>query len=348
MMYTVLTHLIEVKTGKSFSDFLEESFFTPLGMESTALQPSRISAKGLDDKVAKAHVWDKDKKIFVVCNALESPEAQGAGCILSTAPDYIKWVKAMMKKEGPVTAKLYRDLTKARSITRPWQSSPKKLLSPDLYTAGLEVSYYRGYQIFGHDGAVDGFGSRHFWVPALGLGCVVLGNGTDAGDIGNVIQMHLVDELLGIPEDQRVARGDDSDSGASDADKEEDDETLQKAIKRLYPGVEQRALELSLDSYTGNYWNMGYRGVTVQIQEDHLFIDANDRSLPLELVITHVSARSLFIAHQRLGESVGGVWERFTKVQFKWEGDRVVGLGLDWEERIPGGMIWFDRVESSI
>ncbi|KAL2211017.1 beta-lactamase/transpeptidase-like protein [Sarocladium strictum] len=297
MMYTVLTHLVEVKTGKSFSDFLEEHFFTPLGMTSTALQPSRISAKGLDNKVAKAHVWDKDKKTFAICSALESPEAQGAGCILSTAPDYLRWVKAMMKKQGPVTRKIYKDLTKARSITRPWQSAPKKLLSPDLYAAGLEVSYYRGYQIFGHDGGVDGFGSRHFWVPAFGLGCVVLGNGTDAGDIGNVVQLHLIDELLGVPEDERVVDGDVSDSGSDDADEEDEDETLQKAIKRLYPGVVQGDLELPLDLYTGNYWNAGYRGLTVQIQEDHLFIDANDRSLPLELVITHVSDNTSFIAH---------------------------------------------------
>jgi Beta-lactamase class C and other penicillin binding proteins len=48
MMYTVATHLVEVKSGQDFGTFLEERFFKPLDMASTTLQPSSARSKGLN------------------------------------------------------------------------------------------------------------------------------------------------------------------------------------------------------------------------------------------------------------------------------------------------------------
>lgn len=43
-----------------------------------------------------------------------------------------------------------------------------------------------------------------------------------------------------------------------------------------------------LAAYTGRYWNEGSHGMTVQIMEGKLFVDATERSFPF----THVRPRS--------------------------------------------------------
>jgi CubicO group peptidase (beta-lactamase class C family) len=54
MMYTVASHLIEVKTGRPFEDFLKEKFFKPLGMTSTHLHPP--SGKDSRDRMASGRM----------------------------------------------------------------------------------------------------------------------------------------------------------------------------------------------------------------------------------------------------------------------------------------------------
>lgn len=201
MMYTVATHLVEQKSTKSFSDFLEERIFEPLHMNSTALQPSRAHAKGWTDRMATGHVWQNSE--FRGFEPQNCPEGQGAGSVISSANDFIKWVKALLYQEGPVNARIYQGLTKMRSIVNPNGRRLKAHTTPANYAAGMEVYFYRGSMVVGHDGNIPGFASRFIFMPDKKFGAVVLGNSATAGSAATTIMRALMDEVLGVPMEDR-------------------------------------------------------------------------------------------------------------------------------------------------
>ena len=200
-MYTVATHLVEETSGLSFPDFLEERFFVPLDMNSTALQPANAKSKGWGDRMAKGYIWENSA--FRSFEPQDCPEAQGAGSVISSANDLIKWVKALLYQEGPINDRVYQGLTKMRSIVNPNAKKLKAHTTPANYTAGMEINYYRGNMVVGHDGNIPGFASRFLFMPDLKFGAVVLGNSAGAGGASTTIMRALMDEVIGVPVEDR-------------------------------------------------------------------------------------------------------------------------------------------------
>ena len=202
-MYTVATHLVEETSKQSFSDFLDERIFAPLDMNSTALQPARAQSKGWGNRMAKGYIWEKNSwRGFEPENC---PEAQGAGSVISSANDLIKWVNALLYHEGPVNDRVYQGLTKMRSIVNPNAKNLKPHTTPANYTAGMEINFYRGNMVVGHDGNIPGFASRFLFMPDLNFGAVVLGNSAGAGGASTTIMRALMDEVLGVPVEDRLS-----------------------------------------------------------------------------------------------------------------------------------------------
>lgn len=203
-MYTVATHLVEVKSKKSFSEFLDERIFAPLNMNSTTLQPASAHAKGWEDIMAKGYIWQNNTWRGI--DAPNCPEGQGAGSVISSANDFIKWVKALLYHEGPINDRVYQGLTKMRSIVNPNARRLKAHTTPAIYTAGMEMYYYRGHMVIGHDGNIPGFGSRFIFMPDLKFGVVVLGNSAGAGGAATTIIRALMDQVLEVPIEQRPSQ----------------------------------------------------------------------------------------------------------------------------------------------
>ena len=75
--------------------------------------------------------------------------------------------------------------------------------TPAIYTAGMEMYYYRGNMVIGHDGTIPGFRSRFMFMLDLKFGGVVLGNSAEAGGAATTIFRVLMDEILGVSTEQR-------------------------------------------------------------------------------------------------------------------------------------------------
>ena len=86
-----------------------------------------------------------------------------------------------MNQQPPITPAVFKGLSKPRSIADPDDGVDDlpPLTSQTLYTAGLEMSYYRGHQIISHDGMTSGYGSVHFFLPHFKFGGVILGEFSD-------------------------------------------------------------------------------------------------------------------------------------------------------------------------
>ncbi|KAM3420254.1 hypothetical protein BST61_g3541 [Cercospora zeina] len=338
-MFTVATHLVETLTEQAFGDFIEESFLRPLGMNDTHLQPSAVKSAGKEDRLALPHQWNEDQQILELKNVQEMPEAQGAGSIQTSVNDHIKWVQALMHREGPITNEVYEGLTRVRIVQDVDSMSEERapFLSFTGYAAGLEISYYRGHQIVGHDGMITGYSSRHFWLPEFDFGAVMLGNSESAGSVIDVLAKELVDELLEVPVGKRV----DWNSRAHRIDEKYQAFLNKSVAKDLRPDLESpEPQKIPLGAYVGEYWNAGYGGLSIGEKNGELFVDATDRSMGFWLELEHLADQSLFVVKLK------DYWDGLSTeraAEFRFQNDRVVKVGIDFEYDLDG-YIWFDKV----
>ncbi|KAK8079300.1 hypothetical protein PG994_003107 [Apiospora phragmitis] len=304
LIYTVVSHLVEIKTKKTFRDFLEENFFAPLGMGSTSLQPAEARKRGLGDRIGTG----------------------GAGLVVSSAKDMIKWVKILLHCEGPpITGRIFQGLVRLRTITEPTWRKAKPHTTPAIYASGLEVHTYWGQRVVSHDGSGFGFSGRFFLLPDLGFGAVILGNVEGTEDVQNIVTKELIDELLGVPAQERLylrdftkkkkspksAKAEKSLRPPPQAQKKPEESLDGDASKALALRANSRPISAGgkemkpegpkkppsepqtapLNTHTGTYWHPGYHTLTVAIREGKLLIDAHDRSFGFTIRFEHLGFR---------------------------------------------------------
>lgn len=344
MMLTVATHLIESLTGLSFTEFLQDSIFNPLGMTSTYLEPKSVIDAGLKDRIAMPYKWNEDET-WTQLELDDCPESQGAGSIFTSVNDYIKWVKALMNQESPLTEETAQGLIKPRIIEDPEDDDRLPMTSFTSYATGLETYYYRGHRIVQHDGAIPGYGSEHFFLPDLKFGGVVLGNANGATSVTTIIAKELIDEFLNVPKDERpdwnaIFRKKEDEYEAKKP--EENKERRQK----LCPNDDTEPQKLPLEVYTGTYSNTGYHSMKVEVKQGQLYIDATDRTMGFTLTLEHICHQTKYIAHMS-DYFEGGDGE--LAAEFKMDNDKTTKLGLELVDNDDGfdDLIWFDRVEGS-
>jgi hypothetical protein len=337
MMYTVASHLIEVKTGRPFEDFLKEKFFQPLGMTSTHLHPP--SAKGWRDYMACGHQFDKDGKAttFAIPYA---PEAQGAGSIVTSSADYIKWVRA---------------LTQPRVLINPEDNDPDPFCSHQLYCLGWETYTYRGHQVVIHEGLIDGFGSSHFFIPAHDFGAVILGNADGIEQVCWILARELIDAALGVPVSERPDWAAlQAAKLANKGDAGDPQDQLQELREELSSGERKEKPAPALERFVGTYSDVGYGVFRVEIRDGSLFIDAMDRGFKCTFNFEHVRTweeagesgdavtRSSMIAHLR---PLRGSVDEYLAAEFVFAagGERAgrMAIALDPDTET----ICFDRIE---
>ncbi|KAL6907228.1 beta-lactamase/transpeptidase-like protein [Trichoderma evansii] len=352
MMYSAASYLVEKKAEVSFADFLEDRFFKPLDMTSTNLQPERSRAKGLGDRISPGHWWDRKAKKYSEFIIPDAPEGQGAGSVITSVNDYVKYVRALMNQEEPFTEDIYKGLIKPRKIVELDDEKLSPFTSPLLYAVGWETHHYRGHLVVAHDGCIAGSSSIHFFIPDFKFGGAIFGNSDDAGYLGEVLLQEFLDELIGLPQDQRlnwdkVLYEKDTDKvyeeyGKNDNEDDEDEEKeAEEERQKLCPGIkEPEPQKMPLSAYTGEYWNPGWRGLVVEIKDGQLFIDCSDRSYVFTLQLRHVCEQTKYIAIQK--EVVGGP-ATVLRAEFRFDNGTAVRLGVYFEDKLDD-YIWFDRV----
>ena len=231
----------------------------------------------------------------------------------------------------------------------------KEYKSPGFYAAGLEVYFYRGHMVVGHDGCIPGFASRFFFLPDLKFGAVLMGNFDAAHQVVSTLANKLVDKVIGVPDGQTGENKKEREPELSQRNGRESVENPVSEIKSKKENKEKLARgkgqtesahqlaepqRTTLDAYTGDYWNPGYHTLIVEIRNGGLSIDATDRSMGFTLTFEHISNQTEYIAH--LSDMYEGGDEP-VEASFVFECDRAtkLGLRLEWQSE---EMIWFERV----
>ncbi|WP_372012999.1 serine hydrolase [Pseudoxanthomonas sp. 10H] len=205
ILYAVATRLIEQVSGQTYAQFLQQRFFTPLGMART-----RYNADALrpGDRAATGHA-KADFTTLQPTFPLTWHNAAGAGGIYSSVHDMARWMTAQLAG-GRFTDAQGREqrLFPEKRQKEMWSLlSPMPIAEPAVpelaaarpeflgYGEGWITSSYRGEKLVWHTGGWPGMVSRVTLVPGRDLGIVVLTN-QEAGGAFNALTMQVLDAFL--------------------------------------------------------------------------------------------------------------------------------------------------------
>jgi CubicO group peptidase (beta-lactamase class C family) len=204
IMYSVATLIVETVTGMSYAQFLREKLWNPLDMSNTFHDLPDISAHNAMDRKATPYYFNRDETKHHSMPSYPQPEGYGAGCIFSSAGDYARFIRSLIRRTGPLTNETHESFTEPRSI---YEFDEKYAIpngSRPLYALGLVHETYRGATMISHSGSVPGFKALVTYLPAYDWGIVSFGNSDDADMLNEILRWSAVDDVLGVKDGDRT------------------------------------------------------------------------------------------------------------------------------------------------
>jgi CubicO group peptidase (beta-lactamase class C family) len=174
--YVLLGYLIEKISGQSYSDFVQQNIFTPLGMKDSGYDSnSAIIAH-------RAAGYAPGKSGPVNAGFVHMSIPFSAGALYSTTEDLLRW------EQGLFGGKLLKPESLAK-MTTPFKQD---------YAFGLIVSANNGHKMIAHDGGIEGFNTALAYYPDDKLVVAVLANlNGPAGQIaGNLAKVALGEKVV--------------------------------------------------------------------------------------------------------------------------------------------------------
>lgn len=171
MNYILLAAIIEQVSGKSYQDYLYETFWVPLQMHSTCFGAFNVESNqlaiaylGLPNTHDLPPLWHDSWTV-------------GAGGVFSSAPDLHQWMLALKSRKvlrADLNTKLFEKHTKA---------------GRDHYGYGWEITTRHGSTYITHPGGTLGYVSEAGFYPEHELYVIVLSNHThDLQEIGRSVR----------------------------------------------------------------------------------------------------------------------------------------------------------------
>jgi len=152
--YVLLGYLIEKITQQSYSQFVQENIFNPLGMKDS----------GYDSNTAiilhRASGYSPGDKGTTNAGYIDMSIPLSAGGLYSTTEDLLRWEQGLMGGKLLSAASLQK-------MTTPFKSD---------YAFGLAVHTANGHKVIEHNGGIEGFNTALAYYPEDKLTVVVLAN----------------------------------------------------------------------------------------------------------------------------------------------------------------------------
>jgi serine-type D-Ala-D-Ala carboxypeptidase/endopeptidase len=173
----LLGFILTQEKNKPYSELLNESILTPLGMSQTLIsgaKNSKLLATGYRDKTpVKAWTWSNQSVLT------------GAGGIVSSAEDMLKFLSAQLTSDKSTINKAFQETHKERT---------------DAGSPAMQIGlgwHIRDHKYIWHNGGTGGFRSFIGFDPVRKRGIVILTNSTTgADDLG----MHWLNDSIPLKE----------------------------------------------------------------------------------------------------------------------------------------------------
>lgn len=164
--YFLLGHIVGKVSDSSLAEYLDKTFFKPLGMKNSGIYTHDESvniAKGysyVEDKPELAKVWHMS-------------QAGGAGAIYSTLGDMYKWNEALFGGK----------VLNESSLKAAFSSTKLNDGETSEYGYGWQLGNQRGLKVIQHSGGLDGFVSNLIRYPKQNVTVVAFVNAAPTGEI---------------------------------------------------------------------------------------------------------------------------------------------------------------------
>jgi len=184
--FALLGLIVARASGTTYNEYLAATILRPLGMTSTAMEPSRVPA----DRLAHGYRWEDErwKKEPLLPDGTFGP----MGGMLTSVRDLSRYVAALLdawpprdgREAGPIRRASLREMQQiARFGTASAARDGGELqLNVSGYGYGLRISQTCAFRhVVSHGGGLPGFGSHMRWLPDYGVGIITFGNLTYTG-----------------------------------------------------------------------------------------------------------------------------------------------------------------------
>ncbi len=185
--YAVLAMIVEKVSSKTFGQFLQERFFTPLKMKNTLAYE-----RGKNEVPHRAYGHSKDKDGWHETDQSPTSAVLGDGGIYSSLDDLAKWDRALRDHTLLSEAEMRPALTAVQPTDGPAKFPDGKPMS---YGFGWFLDPYQGHKRMSHDGETIGFRTTIQRFPDDKLTIVILANRADADP--QALALKVADLYLG-------------------------------------------------------------------------------------------------------------------------------------------------------
>jgi CubicO group peptidase (beta-lactamase class C family) len=181
--YILLGYLIEKISGQSYSDFVQQNIFTPLGMKDSGYD----SNSAIIAHRAAGYAPGKNGPENAGFVHMSIPFS--AGALYSTTEDLLRWEQGLFGGKVLTAASLAR-------MTTPFKQD---------YAFGLGVSTKNGHKMISHNGGIEGFNTALAYYPDDKLVVAVLANlnGGAADNISAKLAQVIHGEKIVLPMERK-------------------------------------------------------------------------------------------------------------------------------------------------
>lgn len=172
--YNVYGAILELATGQSWQDWLDEIVFDPMGMENTSARTSDYDL----DTLSWSHIWTGEEGWHTVRPKTDGM-MQSAGGLVTSPNDMITWLQLQLNGEARESGLTESMLTTARTAyaeTGEEDGRNAYEMSCSGYSLGWNVCEYQGYEVHIHGGGYTGARTMMAFLPDEGIGIAAFAN----------------------------------------------------------------------------------------------------------------------------------------------------------------------------
>src|SRR6267378_2494017 len=203
LMFSAAGYIIELKSGKTWEQFVREKIFEPLNMSATSYSISEM-VKYPDHGVPFREKRDTFE-LYKIPYYEDTEGVAPAGAIISNIEDVSHWLIALMN-DGKYNGKQVLSPNVLKATMQPAIGLPNtlgealgywELLNP-AYGMGRQTAAYRGHLMTYHGGDLPGFHSQVSFMPNDKIGVIVLVISDHSAPLYNVVSYNVYERLLGL------------------------------------------------------------------------------------------------------------------------------------------------------
>jgi CubicO group peptidase (beta-lactamase class C family) len=279
LMFAAAGYIIELKSGKTWEDFVRERILQPLEMTSTGYSIAAMT-NAPDFGVPFTEKRDS-REIYRIPYYEDIAGVGPCGALISSVEEMSHWLKALMN-EGKYNGKQVLPpavlaATLAPAIALPNSEGETRGFWEMLnaaYGMGRYTASYRGHLMTMHGGDLPGFHSQVSFLPQDQIGVIVLVIGDHCASLRNTVGFNIYERLLGLsltPWSERRFE-------IYHKSKEADTQARAKAGSQQVSGTKPSH---PLQGYVGEYENPAYGILKIALKAGNLQFDFHKTRLPL-------------------------------------------------------------------